>query len=102
MRAIYKYELEITDVQDVLMLRGAEPLHVGMQGETLCLWAGVNPLYGPDDTEPRRFRVAGTGHGLADGLTYIGTALDTRHTLEGESATYVWHVLEVPTEGGNA
>jgi hypothetical protein len=102
MRAIYKYELEITDVQEILMLRDAELLHVAMQGEKLCLWAGVNPLHGPDDTEARRFRVAGTGHGIAEGLTYVGTALDTRHTLGGASATYVWHVLEVPTEGGNA
>lgn len=102
MRAIYKYELKITDVQEIWMLRGAEPLHVGMQGETLCLWARVNPRHGPDDTEARRFRVAGTGHGLDDGLAYIGTALDIRFRPDGEWTTYVWHVLEDPTEGGSA
>jgi len=94
MRAVYKYELEITDEQELLMLRGAQPRLVGMQGGKLCLWASVDPLLNPDDTEMRRFRVAGTGYVLPDGLAYIGTVLDdTREAWDGPRLL-VWHVFE--------
>ena len=43
MRAIWKYILDITDTQCLDMPDGAMTLCVQMQGETLCLWAVVDP-----------------------------------------------------------
>ena len=38
MKKIYKYELEITEIQTVEMPVGAEILCVQFQDEALCLW----------------------------------------------------------------
>lgn len=42
MRAIFKYPLEITDVQTINLPYGFVPLTVQMQGKQLTLWAEVD------------------------------------------------------------
>jgi len=83
---IWKYELNITDTQAVLMPAGAEILSVANQHGTLCLWATV------DETAAGRSRVIeviGTGHVIdlyeSNRRRFIGTVL---------MDTLVWHVFE--------
>lgn len=87
-RTIYKYPLALTDdIQIIIMPGGAEILHVGVQGENLvpriCLWAYIDP---GAETQPRTFRVFGTGHDLPTKHEYVGTV---------QMGSYVWHIFEV-------
>jgi hypothetical protein len=51
---------------------GARILHVGAQGDEVCVWALVNPSHG---TEYRRIDAYGTGHDVPlDPGRYLGTA----------------------------
>lgn len=83
MDTIYKYPLQITDVQRVLMPSGAKILCAQVQGDQVCLWAEVDT---EKETEPRIIMIVGTGDPWrSDYYTYIGTV-----QLQG----YVWHVYE--------
>lgn len=42
-KTIYKYPLDVTDVQEIKLPVGAEILTVQAQNGTLCLWALVDP-----------------------------------------------------------
>ncbi len=82
-KTIWKFPLEITDRQLVTMPDTFNPLSVQFQGDTLCLWAIVDP---ESETVARWITIHGTGHPVNDtGLTFIGTAQDT-HSL-------VWHIF---------
>lgn len=85
MKRIYKYPLELSDVAEVSLPRGAKILHVGEQQGELRLWALGDPSVA---SERRRFRVVGTGH-PADGLEVM------KHlgTIQSPSGL-VWHVFE--------
>lgn len=88
MSAVYKYQLETGHRQVVFMLRGAQILHVDVQGNDICLWARVDETLAADDTEPRTIIVAGTGYRFDESAErYIGTVL-----MFG--AVLVWHVFE--------
>lgn len=66
------------------MPESAEPLSVGMQGETLCMWARVTP---GEPNENRPFIAIGTGR--TDGVplgAFVGRA------TQGH---FEWHVFEV-------
>lgn len=65
---------------------GAQVLSVREQGDSICLWALVDPSA---PLEMRRFIVFGTGHPLPadEPLTYLGTA----HLEQGK---LVFHVFE--------
>lgn len=54
---VYKYELYARDVTTLGLPQGAELLTVAFQGDSLCLWALVNP---EAPIAQRDFRVAGT------------------------------------------
>ena len=85
MKTIYKYELIIEDVQELMLPKGSEILCVQMQGKTPQLWAIVDP-HAPK--EPRMIEIYGTGHMLGDEPgEYIGTF----QQYEGQ---LVWHVFE--------
>jgi len=87
-RSIWKFPLEITDLQEVLMPKGAEILTVQMQEQTLCIWAKVNPEK-EFETEIRKIRIIGTGHKFNDeNLKYIGTT-------QMYGGGLIWHVFEV-------
>ena len=88
MKTIYKYELEITDTQEISIPPDAAIFHCHMQGGSLCVWART------DSTAvgaPRTFYIFGTGHNLTrlpDSALYVGTAHDPRG--------FVWHVWVAP------
>ena len=84
--SVWKFPLTMLsgDEVEVIMPQGAEILHFDAQSESFNLWARVNPDAMP---EPRRFRLAGTGHSLpTDGLSHVGTIL---------SGPFVWHLFEL-------
>ncbi len=82
---IWKYQLAITDIQQVLMPDGAQLLCAQMQNGSLCLWAFVDP---EAEKRVRTIEVIGTGHQNDDvPRKYISTVLMCADTL-------VWHVFE--------
>ena len=82
---IWKYSLEATDRQNVMMPEGAQILTAQMQGETLCLWAIVNP----EATKQLRYiEVIDTGHSIDDASRrYIAT-------VRMEGGSLIFHVFE--------
>jgi len=82
---IYKYYLKVTDIQTILMPKGAEILSAGIQANNICIWASVNPEI---ELEGRVFQIIGIGHGEYEPrLTeFIGTVF---------ASAYVWHIFEV-------
>ena len=95
MKIIYKYTLDRAgaESQSVEMPKNARILHVGGQGEKVCLWALVDTDH---LNELRHFRIYPTGGALPEDLkedprladygdTYIGTA---------HCGPFVWHVFE--------
>lgn len=83
-KTIYKYPLVITDRQVVELPVGARLLHVDDQFGQLHLWALVEQ-YAP--TEPRTFRIVGTGHHFDDSARFsehVGTVM---------TPPFVWHVF---------
>jgi len=81
---IYKYNLQFTDFQQVIMPIGAMILSVEMQGNLICIWAMVDQSQ--TKTERRGIEIFGTGQPMSDReRKYIGTVLDGQ---------FVWHVFE--------
>ena len=97
MNAIYKYPIDVTDLQEVEFPQGARILAVqvqkstgGMLGplenETVCLWAMSRT--DESKTVRRMFRIFGTGKPIDEDpadLDYIGTV---------QTGPFVWHVFE--------
>lgn len=83
---IWKFELEITDWQEVMMPVGAELLSVANQNGSLCLWAMVDPSKG---SQPRYIEIFGTGNPIPTDMgvdrKFLGTAVVN---------PFVWHVFE--------
>ena len=84
MKTIWKFTIELTSEQKVLMPRGAEILTVQIQRDFLSLWARVDPKA---EAEERSILVRGTGHEVQDHAKYIGTV----QVLDGQ---FIWHVFE--------
>ena len=86
MTKVYKFSLEISDEQKVLMPEGAKVLTVQVHLCFFFFWAECNP-----DEEPvlRTFLICGTGHSIDDDIEkeYIGTI----QMCEG---SIVFHVFE--------
>ena len=80
---IWKYPLQITDRQFVMLPEGARILTVQMQGKQLCLWAMMNP-----DALPKRreIQIIGTGHDVSDA--------DGRYIATVQMQALVWHIFE--------
>lgn len=86
MKSVWKFQIPVDDHPVMNLPVGASILSVAFQGEDLVLWALVDP---DADKEPRRLRVAGTGHAIEESdLRFIGTAVHTRTGL-------VFHVFEI-------
>jgi hypothetical protein len=82
---IFKYSLEVTDVQDVSLPSGAEVLCVQTQYGVPCVWAKVDPK-APEAY--RRFFIYGTGHPVRDAaMKYVGT-------FQLNGGDLVFHVFE--------
>lgn len=92
MHTIYKYPIEVTDVQYIEMPEGAKILTVQVQPDVgPCLWAEVEST---NKLAKRRIIVYGTGNpflpdrdGTAVVRHYIGTFMMRQGRL-------VWHVYE--------
>lgn len=86
MTKVYKFPLEISDEQKVLMPECAKVLTVQVQKGKPCIWAECNP----DEKQVlRTFLIRGTGHSIDDEIEkeYIGTI----QMCEG---SIVFHVFE--------
>jgi len=87
MATVFKYELEVTDRQAVLLPPNAVILSAQVQHGKVCLWVNLESdelhLSGPRD-----IRIYGTGHPIAESLRFIDTV-----QLSGGSL--VFHVFEV-------
>lgn len=86
---VWKYPLRLVDKDVVRMPRHAEVVLVDSQGDSLCLWAIVNP---DNVREERTFRIVGTGHHMdsGPGVTHVGSC---------QQGWSVWHVFEVDCVG---
>ena len=68
---IWKFGLDVADVQQVMMPEGAQILSVQTQMETPQLWALVDPSRG---VEARTIALYGTGHPMpTDPGRFLGT-----------------------------
>ena len=86
-KTTWKYPLEITDEQNLMMPEGAEILTAQIQGGTLCLWALVNPAA---PKQRRTIEILGTGNPAPDvERKYISTA-------QMAGGSLIWHVFERP------
>jgi hypothetical protein len=84
MTTIWKYELDVTDIQAVPMPEGAVIRHVGQQNGQLCVWAEVNASAPSVDL---LFEIIGTGNPMpARNRTYRGSV---------QVGIFVWHVYTV-------
>ena len=83
---IWKYVLEITDVQEIEVPLTATALHIAEQHGQLCMWALVDE---DEETEVKRFVIVGTGNPAPrpDQGVHLGSAL-----MHGGSL--VWHVFQ--------
>lgn len=88
MQSIWKYELEVTDIQTIRLPLGAKIISVAEQRGRLCLWAIVNlDNVHPDSGELVEIAIVGTGNPVdTSGLKFIGTVVMN---------PFVWHVFEV-------
>ena len=83
---IWKYRLDITDVQKILMPRGARLLCVQTQDEDPKLWAEVDPKMA---REERTILTVGTGNPIPWRLgAYLGT-------YQLQQGRLVFHVFEM-------
>ena len=82
---IWKYPLEVTDIQHVIVPRGARLLSVQIQGKTPCLWALVDP---EATKHSRAIITLGTGNPAPNVLgAFLGT-----YQMHG--GALVFHVFE--------
>jgi len=86
---IWKWELDVTDMQTVMMPAGAKLLDVQIQGGTCCVWALCdenNPKI------PRHIAIYGTGNPMpAQPGEYIAT-------FQLHAGALVFHAFEVMSE----
>lgn len=97
MTAIWKFPLELTDEQSIVMPFGSELVAVGLDpaGEP-CVWAAVDRR---QEDAKRRIRIAGTGHPIAVGAGHPidGPPSSVARAYVGAifQAPFVWHVLDL-------
>lgn len=83
---IWKWQIEVTDRQTVMMPAGAKLLDVQMQNGKCCMWALCDQNA---PKEPRYLATYGTGNPVPDNA---GEYIATFQMCEG---TLVFHVFEV-------
>lgn len=83
MTTIYKYFLNVTDQQYLVMPKFATILAVQIQYDKICLWALIETENEPLDR--RDIRIYGTGNPITGDKRYIGTV---------QMGPLVWHVFE--------
>jgi hypothetical protein len=88
-KTIYKYQLLVADFQGVLLPIGSEILTIQTQGETVCMWALVNP--NETQKEIRNIEIFGTGHSI-----YYDIGIDLKYisTFQIHGGQLVFHAFE--------
>ena len=95
MEKIFKYELQITDEQNIAMPSGSRILSVQEQSGNLCLWAVVEKK---NTCRDRKIMIFGTGNPLPEGLRGFsydapsGYTADFIGTVQASNGL-VWHVF---------
>ena len=84
MKTIWKYEINITDEQTIMMPKGSRTLSFQLQNGIPCIWAVVEPNV---EKEKRKFFIAGTGNPFPCEINamFIGTI---------QNNGFVWHLFE--------
>lgn len=91
-RTVYKYQLQLNDTTEVTLPTNHQILKFGCQVDSIIMWCLVEL---PEDGEPRagtvtrKFRIAGTGHPIQEGVTkdhYLDTVFMGR---------CVWHIFKL-------
>jgi len=85
--AIWKFPLNVTDMNRVVMPMDSEILSIQTQDDIPCIWALVNPK---KDKTVRAFEIFGTGHPIT---TDIGTDRKYLATFQISNGL-VFHVFE--------
>lgn len=88
-KTIYKYPLEVTDVQNISLPVGAEILTIQTQNETPCLWALVDP--NGIEKESKTIEIFGTGHPIGYDM---GVSRKYISTFQLRGGQLVFHAFE--------
>ena len=81
MKSVWKYSLELTDEQTLLVPSDFQILKVGVQDNVIQAWALVTP---GDPSHMIKIRISGTGHPIDTlGFRYIDSVFQ---------AQFVWHI----------
>jgi len=86
-KRIWKYQLEVVDVQNILMPKGAEILTIQVQYGEPCLWALVDPK---EEVEKRTIEIFGTGNPISVDME-MRKYISTFNLLDGG---LVFHAFE--------
>lgn len=87
MKTIWKFPLELTDAQQVAIPSGAQLLTAQIQGQSLQLWALVDPA---QPKHVHTIRIIGTGHPIEEDL---GKYVATFQLRDGELIFHVFDAL---------
>ncbi len=94
MISVWKYPLEITDVQTIRLPDGAVPLAAQMQGQTLCMWVKVDTNQDLLVNEWKVY-IHGTGHKI------INPKAHYVDTFQLHGGGLVFHVFAEESENDN-
>lgn len=83
MKTIWKFELTRLQLCHIRMPVGAKIVRLARQGESICMWAVVEPT---NDLEERKFTTVGTGQPIPKVSRYVGT---------WDDPPFVWHLFEL-------
>lgn len=87
-KQIWKFQLETTMRQSILMPSEAEILDVQLQHSKPCIWALVDPKA---EQVERTFEIFGTGQEI----TYdMGVERNYLGTFQAQGGIYIFHVFE--------
>lgn len=89
-KTIHKYQLLVTDEQDVIMPLGARILTIQVQNNIPCAWAIINP--NEIQVERKRILLIGTGHKIDDDILKFNLSYISTFQLKEESL--VFHAFE--------
>lgn len=88
MQNVFKYTIPVEDYFSLDLPEGAKILTVQEQHGGAQIWVLVNPN---NPSEPRNFRLAGTGHSIKESL---GT-LDYIGTFQLADGSFIGHLFEI-------
>ena len=90
MKTVWKFELPVTGLLTVAMPRGAHVLSAGVQGDTIVVWALIDP---DAFIVEHLFAVKGTGFDITPEIEqgdFIGTVFRSQHGVP-----LVWHIFSL-------